>query len=153
MSFLLKISKNTDINNMVKHTPDQIVYETSKVSGEILNCARFNNLEDAVEQFYYMAAFAQNVYLCKNTMPSTIKEARDYADAHEYYVESLKETSTVVEAMIYEKYRELMPKGVVQDMATYASEETKLTKKKIKNHASSFFPVPRKKTNDKRGQK
>jgi len=149
MSYLNKIAPYA--SSIKDYTADDLVCETSDLMGRVMNSAEKNNLERAVPQFYMLAAFAQPVYLLKNTAPESTTEARDYADAHEYYIETLKEASTVVMDMLNERFGNLVPSDAVQKIATFASEEKKLTKKKIEKHISSMLPVPRKKTRNKKG--
>lgn len=151
MSYLKKIAPYAD--NIEAYTADDLVCETSKLMGRIMDFAKTDSLEQAVTQFYILAAFAQPIYLLKNTAPNSIAEANDYADAHEYYMDTLKEASTVIMAMLSERFGNLIPSDAVQKIATFASEEKNLTKKKIEKHISSMLPVPRKKTTDKRGGK
>ncbi len=151
MSYLLKISK---IRKAIgKQDADGLVFDTSNFMGKIMDAAHDDNLESVVLSFYGLASFAQTVYFAKNTRPDTVQEASDYADAHEYYMETLKEASTVVEAMLQEKYGNLVPADAVQRMATFASESPKLTAKKITKHINSMMPSPRKATRNKKGGK
>ncbi len=151
MSYLLKIVKNT--KNTKKITADGLVNETSALMRRVLEAAAQDDLEEAVASFYLISAFAKTVLLAKNTNPRTIEDAREYADAHEYYLETLKEASSVVQAMLSVKYGNLVPAETVQRMATYASEAKNLTVKKITKHIASLFPTPRKQTTNKRGGK
>ena len=151
MSYLNKIAPYIDSIKVYK--ADDLVYKTSNLMGRVMDSAKTNNLEQAVPQFYMLAAFAQPVHLLKNAAPNTTAEARDYADAHEYYIETLKEASTVIMDMLNKRFGNLIPSDAVQKIATFASVEKKLTKKKIEKHMSSMLPVPRKKTRNKKGSK
>ena len=151
MSYLYKIAEFSD--TIKGYDADGLVNETSNLMGRVMDSAKQKSAEETVKWFYALAAFAQPVYLHKNTRPDTVAEATDYADAQEYYMETLKEGSTIVTAVLNERFGNLVPSNVVQQMATFASEEKKLTKKKIEKHIASMMPSPRKKTNDKRGGK
>jgi len=149
MSYLLKVIKNT--KNIKEYTPDGLVEETSEFVNSVIYHAENDNIEGVLFIFYKMAHFSQAAFLHKNTSPKDIESARDYADAYEYFIESLKEVSAMVEAMLKEKFKGLLPNGIAQTIVTYASEEKKLTNKKIKKHITSLLPKPRKATRDRRG--
>jgi hypothetical protein len=151
MSYLLKISKNRKA--IGTQDADGLVFDTSNFMGKIMDAAHDDNLESAVISFYGLSSFAKTVHIAKNTRPNTVAEASEYADAHEYYIETLKEASTVVEAMLKEKYGNLVPADALQRIATFASEAPKLTSKKISKHMKSIIPSPRKETRNKKGGK
>lgn len=150
MSYLLKIAKNKNVGDYL--SPNDVIKTTSKLFKRIMSHAREDNLLSATTGLYFLASFAQRVYFLKNTAPKTIKDARAYADANEYYMETLKEASTVVKAMLNNKFGNLVPADSVQNITTFASEDD-ISIEKIENHMKTIFPNPRKKTTDKRGKK
>jgi len=151
MSYLYKLAtQNTKIS---KVNPDAIVKDTSGFMKAIIDSISEGDMITSAINFYGLAHYARRVYIGKNTYPNTIEDARDFADATEYYTETLKEASTMIHAMLMEKYGSLIPADIMQAVATYASEEKKLSEKKIVKHIESLIPSPRVKTNDKRGRK
>lgn len=151
MSFLLKTAKNK--KNIKKRLPDELVEKTSAFVKLIVDHASDDDIdiETTVVKFCHMARFSQEVFFNKNTAPKSVEMARDYADAYDYYMESLKEVSTLVESMLVEKYKGLLPNGAVQKIVTYASEQKKFSDKKIIKYLSSMIPKPRRETRDMRG--
>ena len=149
MSFLLKTAKNK--KNIKKRLPDELVEKTSEFVKLIVDHASDGDIETIVVKFCHMARFSQEVFFNKNTAPKSVEMARDYADAYDYYMESLKEVSTLVESMLVEKYKGLVPNGAVQKIVTYASEQKKFSDKKIIKYLSSMIPKPRRETRDMRG--
>ena len=151
MSYLYKIRKNKIDDKHIN--ADSVVAATSDYMTDILKAVSDDDMNAAVTTFYYLANYAQLVHTVKNSFPGNIEEARDYADAHEFYIETLKEGSTIVGAMLSDKFGNLLPEKALQQIATYASEVDNLTKKKIKKHAKSLMPSPRKETRNKTGGK
>jgi hypothetical protein len=149
-SFLLTVARNRDKDALVL-TPDMIVMKISSSMNKLIQVIN-DDIMASAEEFYFFAQFAQDVYYHKNAVSETVKEASEYADASEYYTETLREMSTMITAAIDERFGNLVNEGIVQTIVTFASEHDGLTKKKIKKHLKTLLPQPRTKTT-KKGRK
>jgi hypothetical protein len=150
MSYLLKIVGNSEFKRDL--SSDELVGKISKRFKKLLRSASKNNLKDTVIHFYHLTWLVQSVTYNKSVGPKTLEEASSSADVHEYFMETLKEASTVVEVIVKAKFGNLVNRDTVQKMVTFASEIDKITDKAIEKHLLGLMPSPRKETNRKRGK-
>jgi len=133
----------------LKISPDELVKQSSEMLSSIMGSIEAGGIEDAVFYFYWFANLGRQAFLVKSLYPQTVTQARDSADAYEFYMEALKEGSGIVQTAVSEKFGSLVNVEVMQKIATFASEEDSLTNKKIRKHIKRMIPAPRKSTRRK----
>lgn len=124
---------------------DAIVAETSGLVKLIMTEVKKNDLKNAIWRFAKLAHHARTTTLSKYCIATSVKQASKYADANEYYLEALKEMSAVVDAMIREKYGNLVSASVMQEFVTAVSEEENLEKEFVEEFITKHLHTPRKK--------
>ena len=148
MSYLYKISGNNKVDYKV--SANDIIKESSMRMKNMLDVSAKEDFEESLFEFTKLAHFAQVVSLAKNTQPKTVSEASKYADAHEYYMETLKEVSTVMQSIVDAEYGPKAPAGILQEVVTYVSEIPIYKRSLVKKFIKSKIITPRKSTTNKR---
>ena len=128
----------------VKNTPNEVVYKSTQYLNHILDEIGKDDAEEVAFLFYQFANFAKQVFATRNMLATTVEIARDAGDAYEYYIEVLKEASGAAQEYMNNKYGNLINENMMGQIATYASEEKKITRKKVRKHIAKMIPSPRK---------
>ena len=106
---------------------------------------RRGNMVGMLTAFYAIAACSQFIFMNKNRVYS-LHQAEQMSVLLDYFMDTMKEASTLLKHEVADKYGSRMGDNVLQEIADIATSTPVKTKKEARKLVRKFVPGDRKKT-------